>query len=290
MPPIIQISDLHHTYMADTPLAKTSLRGVSLHVDRGEVVSVIGSTGSGKSTLLQHMNGLIRPQRGQVWVNGQDLAHHRTDLRRIRRMVGLAFQRPGDQLFEQYVGDDIAYGPRLAEMQKPELRERVRWTMEQVGLDFEGYRDRLTSSLSGGERRKVGLAGVLAMRPQVLLLDEPTSGLDPAAHTEILRRLSRFHQEGMTVVFATHNMDDVALLAHRVYALHEGQVMLEGTPSQVFSHREQLCAIGLGVPAVVAVMDRLRDRGLDVPTDVLTLDKAERAIVNALARREATGE
>jgi energy-coupling factor transport system ATP-binding protein len=290
MPPIIQISDLYHTYMADTPLARTSLRGVSLHVNRGEVLSIIGSTGSGKSTLLQHVNGLIRPQRGQVWVNGQDLADHRTELCQIRRTVGLAFQRPGDQLFEQYVGDDIAYGPRLAGMQRPELRERVRWAMGQVGLDFERYRDRLTSSLSGGERRKVGLAGVLAMRPQVLLLDEPTSGLDPAAHTEILKLFNRLYQEGMTVVFATHNMDDVALLAHRVYALHEGQVIIEGTPNQVFSHGEQLRAIGLGVPSVVAVMSGLRNGGLDVPTDVLTLGKAEQAIVNALARREATCE
>jgi len=284
--PIIEVRELHHTYMAGTPMARVSLRGISLHVERGEVIAIIGSTGSGKSTLLQHMNGLIRPQRGEVWVNGEQVGDRRTDLRKIRRTVGLVFQRPGDQLFEQYVGDDVAYGPRLAGMRKPELRERVRWALEQVGLDFEAYRDRLTASLSGGERRRVGLATVLAMRPQVLLLDEPTAGLDPAAHAEFLKRLMQFHADGVTIVLATHDMDDVALLASRVYVLDQGRTVLQGTTREVFSHEVQLAEIGLGVPFAVSVTHHLRERGIDVDTDALTLDCAEQAILRVLQLRE----
>lgn len=280
--PIIAVEDLHHTYMRDTPLARPSLRGIDLHVNKGEVCAIVGATGSGKSTLLQHMNGLLRPQRGRVWVDGQDTGQPSTDLRAIRRTVGLVFQRPGDQLFEQYVGDDIAYGPRLTGMGRAELRERVRWAMEQVGLGFDEYRDRLTALLSGGERRRVGLAGVLAMRPQVLLLDEPTAGLDPRAHAELLDRLFQFHADGLTIVLASHDMDDVALLARRVYVLHEGRIVLEGPTRKVFAQGPQLRSMGLGVPPMAALMEGLSARGLHVPRDVLTIAEAEQAVLAAL--------
>lgn len=284
--PIIQIRGLTHTYMAGTPMARVSLQGIDLDVAAGEIVALIGPTGSGKSTLLQHINGLIRPQLGQVWVWGQNLGAPGTDLRAIRRRVGLVFQRPGDQLFEQYVGDDVAYGPRLAGLPRPELRERVRWALEQVGLDFDTWRDRLTATLSGGERRRVGIAGVLAMRPQVLLLDEPTASLDPAAHADLIGRLQQFHREGLTLVMATHDMDDVARLADRVYVLHQGRVLLHGHTRQVFAQAEQLYEMGLGLPAASEIARALCENGLPVPVDVLDLDEVERAVVTAIRARE----
>jgi energy-coupling factor transporter ATPase len=283
--PIIVARGLHHAYLSGTPMAQVSLRDIDLHVNRDEIVALVGPTGSGKSTLLQHLNGLLRPQEGKVWVDGHELGDPRTDLRLIRRTVGLVFQRPEDQIFEQYVGDDVAYGPRIGGMSKPALRERVRWAMELVGLDFEQYKDRLTNTLSGGERRKVGLAGVLALRPSVLLLDEPTAGLDPAARADLLERLSALHSEGVTLVLSTHNMDDVASLADRVYVLQDGQMALNGATRQVFSRIAQLRAFGLDVPAAVSIMAALRKRGLSVPLDVLSLAEAENAIVEALSGR-----
>jgi len=282
--PTIVVNGLHHAYLSGTPMAQVSLRDIDMHVNRGEIVALVGPTGSGKSTLLQHLNGLLRPQAGQVWVDGQELGNPRTDLRLIRRTVGLVFQRPEDQIFEQYVGDDIAYGPRVGGMSKPALRERVHWAMELVGLDFEQFKDRLTNTLSGGERRKVGLAGVLALRPSVLLLDEPTSGLDPVARADLLERLSALHSEGMTLVLSTHNMDDVASLAGRVYVLQNGHMALNGATRQVFGQVEQLRAFGLDVPAAVSIMAALRERGLSVPLDTLTLAEAENAILEALSR------
>lgn len=279
---LIEVRGLYHTYLAGTPLVQESLRGVDFGVAEGEVVGLIGATGSGKSTLLQHLNGLLQPQAGRVRVAGQDLSDPATNLRQVRRTVGLVFQRPEDQLFEQYVGDDVAFGPRLAGLTGPELRERVRWAMELVGLDFEQYKDRLTFTLSGGERHKVGLAGVLALRPQVLLLDEPTSGLDPASRADLLARLADLRAEGLTLVIATHNMDDVAAMAERVYVLEEGRVALQGPTRWVLTQPGRLRALGLDVPAAVSVMAALRDRGLPVPLDVLTLDEAEVAIAAAL--------
>ncbi|MBL7199551.1 MAG: energy-coupling factor transporter ATPase [Anaerolineae bacterium] len=281
--PMIEARGLRHTYLAGTPLAQVSLRGVDVHVNREQVVAFIGATGSGKSTLLQHMNGLLRPQAGRVSVLGHDLSDPATDLRQIRRAVGLVFQRPEDQVFEQYVGDDVAYGPRRMGLSRPELRERVRWAMDLVGLDFEHYVDRLTSTLSGGERRRVGLAGVLAMRPRVLLLDEPTAGLDPCAREELLARLSGLHEQGMALAIASHNMDDVAALADRVYVLEEGRVALHGPTREVFAQVDRLRALGLDVPAPVEITFSLAARGLDIQQSVLTLDEAESAILQALS-------
>jgi energy-coupling factor transporter ATPase len=279
---LIEVQGLCHTYLAGTPLAQASLRGIDLTVEEGQVVALIGATGSGKSTLLQHLNGLLRPQQGRVWVSGHELSDPRTDLRPIRRLVGLVFQRPEDQLFEAYVGDDVAYGPRQAGMRGAELRERVRWAMGLVGLDFEQYKDRFVATLSGGERRKAGLAGVLALRPAVLLLDEPTAGLDPAARSDLLAQLDALRRQGMTMLIATHNMDDVAALADVVYVLQEGRVALRGGPRDVFAQVGALEALGLSVPSVVSLMVSLRARGLAVPLNALTLDEAEAAVLAAV--------
>ncbi|MGC9357756.1 MAG: ATP-binding cassette domain-containing protein [Anaerolineae bacterium] len=285
---LITVHNLHHTYMVDTPLAQSSLRGIHLEVYEREAVGLIGPTGSGKSTLLQHLNGLLHPQRGEVHVLGHDLRNPKTDLQEIRRSVGLVFQRPEDQVFEEYVGDDIAYGPRLMGIEKPQLRERVRWAMDLVGLDFNIYVDRLTATLSGGERRKVGLAGVLALRPRVLLLDEPTAGLDPVTRADFLNRLEKLRKEGLTLVIATHNMDDIARIAGRIYALQEGKVVLKGTTRQVFSQVETLQSLDLDVPPTVEVLWALHQRGFDLPLDALTPEEAESAILAALGKGEKT--
>jgi len=283
--PIIQVRGLSHTYMQGTPLAQVSLHGVDLTVERGEVVALVGATGSGKSTLLQHLNGLFRPQQGQVRVLGYDLGDPTVDLRAVRRAVGLVLQRPGDQLFEHFVGDDVAFAPRQMGLRGAELRERVRWAMAQVELDMQAYQDRPVATLSGGERRKVGLAGVLALRPQILLLDEPTAGLDPLARAELIDRLHTWRAEGLTMVIATHNMDDVATLADRVLVLAHGKVALCGPTRAVFAEADRLHAMALDLPFAAALMVALRRRGLDVPLDVLTLDEAERTILAFLRER-----
>lgn len=281
--PAIVVEGLRHTYMAGTPLETTALRDVNLTVGRREIVGLIGPTGSGKSTLLQHLNGLLRPQAGRVQVDGMDLTDRKVDLHQVRRKVGLVFQQPEDQLFERYVGDDIAFGPQAQGLALDEQRERVRWAMEAVGLDFGGFKDRLTFTLSGGERRKVALAGVLALRPRVLVLDEPTAGLDPASHREFLDWLAQFHREaGVPIVIATHNMDDIAQVADRVYVLVDGRTVAGGTPREIFARSELLAGHGLGVPPMVEVMQGLRARGLSVRTDALTVDEAAQEIEREL--------
>ena len=273
--PVIIVEGLTHRYMSGTPFEVVALRDVNLTLKRGEIVGLIGPTGSGKSTLLQHLNGLLRPQEGRVWVDGLDLTDPKVDLRQVRRIVGLVFQQPEDQLFERYVGDDIAFGPQALGLDLEEQRARVRWAMEAVGLDFVTFKDRLTFTLSGGERRKVALAGVLALQPRVLVLDEPTAGLDPESRAEFLDWLMRFHHEtGVSILLATHNMEDIAQVAQRVYVLVEGRIVAAGSPREVFARPERLRAHGLDVPVTVQVMHALRARGLDVRSDALTLGEA----------------
>ncbi len=288
--PAIAVRDLGHVYLKGTPFEATALRGATLAVAPGEILGVVGATGSGKSTLLQHLNGLLRPQRGDVVVLGHDLADPKADVRQVRRQVGLVFQNPEDQLFEQYVGDDIAFGPRNLGLDREAVRQRVREAMTVVDLDFEGFKDRLTFALSGGQRRRVALAGVLAMQPQVLILDEPTAGLDPATRADLLARLVRLNRDqGLTMVVATHNMDDLAEIADRIVVLAGGQVVLEGATRQVFSQAETLATLNLGLPQVTQVMVELRERGYAVPTDVLTVDEAT-AVLAPMLQREMTYE
>jgi len=283
--PVIEIRDLSHVYMEGTPQAKSSLQEVSLTVEEGAVLALIGPTGSGKSTLLQHMNGLYTPQSGSVEVLGRDLADPRTDLRRIRREVGLVFQNPEQQIFERYVGDEVAFGPRMAGLSGGELTRRVRWAMELAGLDFSLFRDRPTFALSGGERRKVGLAGVIALKPRILLLDEPTSGLDPQTHEELLSRMQSLRDQGVTMVVATHDMDDVARLADGIVVLDGGRVLFGGATREVFARHEALCEHGLEVPMVVALMRCLLERGWEVPPVVLSVEEAEEAVAAAVRSR-----
>lgn len=262
--PVIQVSGLHFAYLRGTPMEVTALRGISLEICRGERVGIIGRAGSGKSTLVQHFNGLLRPDgTGQVLVAGQDLGDPDTDFRRIHRLVGLVFQSPEQQLFERLVGDDIAFGPKQLGIERPERRERVRWAMEMVGLDFDMFKDRLTLSLSGGEMRKVAVAGVLALKPEVLVLDESTSGLDPSSRREMLSRLDRLHrEEGTTLVLVSPSMEEIAGHVDRVHVLENGSTVMHGSVREVFAQPERLRQYGLDVPQVTAIAHELAQLGL----------------------------
>ncbi len=268
----IEVHKLGHTYMQGTPLARQALADVSLSVAEGETRGLIGATGSGKSTLMQHLNGLLRPQRGQVRVDGFDLCNPDVNVQAVRRYVGLAFQRPERQIFEQYVGDEIAYGPRLMGIEGPALREHVRWAMDLIGLDFDRFKDRLTFTLSGGERRKVALASVLVLRPRVLLLDEPTAGLDPASRRHLLSRFVELKASGLTLVISSHQMEDLAILANRLTVLEKGITALDGSVNEVFAQQESLHKLGLGVPVVTQVAESLRARGWPLPAGIVTVE------------------
>jgi energy-coupling factor transport system ATP-binding protein len=281
--PVISVQGLEHVYMERTPLEHKALNGVDMYIQQGECVAIIGHTGSGKSTLIQHFNGLLRPQRGRVVVDGEDLSDPRLDVRRLRRKVGLVFQNPEDQIFEKLVGDDIAYGPFKQGLDIKEVTRRVKWAMEMVGLSFSELKDRPTYALSGGQKRKVALAGVLALRPKVLVLDEPTAGLDPRSRKDLLERIRHLNEsEGLTVVFVSHNMEEVAWLAHRVYVMAEGRVACEGTPREVFGNAELINRYHIGTPETVEILHRLRESGLNVDPRAFTVPEAAQEILTVL--------
>ena len=260
--PLIADRHLVHDYMQGTPLAVRALHDVTLAVHPGEIVGILGHTGSGKSTAVQHLNGLLTAHGGRVTVMGQDLAAPGVDLRAVRRQVGLVFQFPEAQLFERYVGDDIAYGPRRLGLGREEIRGRVQRAMEAVGLDFAAFKDRQTFALSGGERRRVALAGVLALEPRVLILDEPTAGLDPQGRRRLWRHILDLHDQGITLVVISHNMEELAALCDRLYVIAEGRTTLDGSPATVFAQGEALARMGLEVPAATAIVDRLAAAGI----------------------------
>lgn len=273
--PIIDVHHLEHTYLRNTPLASIALRGIDFQVAKGEIVGIIGHTGSGKSTLIQHLNALLRPQSGDVRVLDFDLSDKKLNARKLRQRVGLVFQFPEAQLFEQYVGDDVAFGPEQMGLRGENLRTRVREAMDVVGLPFDAFKDRPLYSLSGGERRRAALAGVLAIKPEILVLDEPTAGLDPRGHKDILARLMTLHRDaGMTLVIVSHNMEDIARMCDRVYVIADGKSILSGTPRQVFAQSQRLIELGLGVPQVTAAFHALRERGVNVRDDVMTVEEA----------------
>lgn len=275
---IIRVEQLTHSYLRGLPLETRALDRVDFNVPSGAAMGLIGSTGSGKSTLMQHLNGLLRPQSGRVVVGQYDLTNPATDVRAVRRMVGLVFQQPEDQLFEQYVGDDVAFGPRQFGFAKEEVRERVRWAMESVGLGFDAFKNRLTNTLSGGERRRAALAGVFAVRPQVLVADEPTAGLDPRTRAEVLGILQRLHAEGTTPVITSHRMDDIAALCCRITALDGGRVVAAGTRREIFSQPDLLQAHGLDIPPVARIAQELRAQGWPIPSGVLFADELVAAL------------
>ncbi|TDL67577.1 energy-coupling factor transporter ATPase [Rhodococcus qingshengii] len=285
--PIIEIEDLFHTYMKGTPMEHAALKGTSMVVNEGECIAIIGHTGSGKSTLIQHFNGLIRPDAGKVIIDGVDLTKKRIDIKALRRKVGLVFQNPEDQIFEKLIGDDIAYGPFKLGLPLKEVRERVKWAMGMVGLDFEEMKDRQTFALSGGQKRKVALAGILALKPKVLVLDEPTAGLDPRSRNELLDKIKSLNKlENLTVIFVSHNMEEVAYLADRIYVMANGTDVLTGSPEDIFSDKENLQRYEIGTPETVQALYRLKDLGYNVNTSASTISEAAGEIIKVLADGE----
>jgi len=281
---VIRCERLTHIYGRGTPLATPALTDVSLTIDAGEVVGVIGASGSGKSTLVQHFNGLLRPTSGRVLLDGVDVNGRRTDRRRIRQQVGLLFQYPEQQLFEENVFADVAFGPRNLGLSEEEVRARVHQALEQVGLPPARFASRSPFDLSGGEMRRAAIAGVLAMEPRMLILDEPTAGLDPQGRREILAHVGRLHSaRGLTIVLITHSMDSVAQLCERLIVLDGGRLVADGPTRAVFADPASLAAVGLGVPQMTLLARRLRERGVPVRPDVLTVEEARAAILEALA-------
>ena len=283
MHPILETKDLRHVYSAGTPFEHTALDGVSLSIFPGEFLGVIGHTGSGKSTLIQHLNALLRPTSGQVLLGGEDIWKDKHFTRQTRFRVGLVFQYPEYQLFEETVAKDIAFGPKNMGLQPEEIDRRVREAAGFAGLP-EALLDKSPFDLSGGQKRRVAIAGVIAMEPEVLILDEPTAGLDPAGRESILDNLRRFQQaKNAAIVMVSHSMEEVAANVGRLIVMDEGRVFDDGAPAEVFARAEALQQIGLAVPQVTAVFLRLRAMGLSLPP-VYTVEQARRAI---LAAKEA---
>ena len=281
---MIRCERLTHIYARGTPLATPALTDVSLTIDAGDVVGVIGATGSGKSNLVQHFNGLLRPTTGRVLLEGVDVNGRGTDRRRIRQQVGLLFQYPEQQLFEETVFADVAFGPRNLGLSEEEVRSRVHQALEQVGLPPTRFASRSPFDLSGGEMRRAAIAGVLAMEPRMLILDEPTAGLDPQGRREILAHVNHLHSaRGLTIVLITHSMDAVAQLCTRLVVLDGGRLVADGPTRTIFADPASLAAVGLGVPQVTLLARRLRERGVPVRQDVLTVEEARAAILEALA-------
>ena len=270
----ITIKNLNYIYSANTPFEKAALRNVSLSIEDGEFLGIIGHTGSGKSTLIQHMNGLIKATSGEISVNGISITRQSTDLERLRQEVGLVFQYPEHQLFELTVAKDIAFGPKNLGLSEEEIEKRVREAMTLVGLP-DSYRDKSPFELSGGQKRRVAIAGVLAMNPKILILDEPTAGLDPRGRDDILGQIRQLHQKtGITIILVSHSMEDIAKYVKRVITMDNGKVVLDGTPHQVFAQREKLLKLGLSVPQITELAFALRKKGFDIPETIITIEEA----------------
>ena len=270
----LEVKHLTHTYSAGSAFQATAVHDVSLTIEDGEFVCIVGHTGSGKSTLVQHLNGLLKPTSGQVLVDGEDMNGENVDRRRIRQKVGLVFQYPEYQLFEETIAKDIAFGPKNQGLSEEEIDQRVRRAMAHVHLDYDKYAERSPFDLSGGQMRRVAIAGVLAMEPKVLILDEPAAGLDPRGRERILGMLQELHREGgVTIVMVSHSMDDCARLATRMIVMSKGELVLTDTPRNVFRQADLMRSIGLGVPEAAELCGKLRAAGLKLPDDLFTQEE-----------------
>ena len=282
----IEINQVTYTYMPGTAFERTALSKITLTIDEDVLTAIAGHTGSGKSTLVQHLNGILHPTQGSVLVDGQDLSAKDKTSVMARRRVGMVFQYPEHQLFEETVEEDIAFGPKNLGLSSEEIARRVRRAMELVRLDYDTYRERSPFQLSGGQKRRAAIAGVLAMEPKYLVLDEPTAGLDPRGRDDLLQRIVRLHREKkMTVIFVSHNMDDIARLADRVIFMHEGRVLLDRPPREAFREKLALKTAGLEEPETVTLLEKLQQRGLAVDTDAFTAEETARRIIRALRKR-----
>lgn len=282
----IQVKNITHIYSEGLPHESKAIDDVSFDIDDGQFVGLIGHTGSGKSTLVQHLNGLLKPKSGSIFIGGKDITESGVILRDIRRKVGLVFQYPEYQLFEETVERDISFGPVYLGLEKEEIEKRVMEAMLFVGLDFEEFRERSPFELSGGQKRRVAIAGVLAMKPEVLILDEPTAGLDLNAHSAILEMIEQIHEaENNIIILISHNMNDIAAMAEKILVMEKGSLIMEGTPREIFSHRDELNGMGLAVPDITEIMNRLNEKGVHVRKNIFDVETAADEIYIALGGR-----
>lgn len=281
----IEVKNLTHIYNEGLPHESVALEDVSFTAEDGQLVGIIGHTGSGKSTLVQHLNGLLKPKSGQIIVSGQDITAEGVAMRDIRRKIGLVFQYPEYQLFEETVAKDVAFGPVNLGLSQEETDFRVREAIEMVGLDYESVKDLSPFDLSGGQKRRAAIAGVIAMKPEVLILDEPTAGLNPKAHSDILEMVETIHERSGNIIFlVSHNMNDIARMSDKVLVMNRGKLAMEGTPGEVFSQDEKLRSIGLDLPDSMAITTALKKEGMDIDINCLTMDEAADQIAKVLRK------
>ena len=278
----IKIKNLTHIYNEGMPFEKMALNDINIEINTGEFVGIIGHTGSGKSTLIQMFNGLLKPTKGEVLVNNENINGDKVNKKEIRQKVGLVFQYPEYQLFEMTIKDDVAFGPKNLGLSKEEVEARVKYALEAVGLD-ESYYEKSPFELSGGQKRRVAIAGVLAMKPEILILDEPTAGLDPKGRNELFEQLQKMHKElGLTIVLISHSMEDVARYVEKLFVLYKGKIAYQGTPREVFANGKKLEEIGLGMPQIRYIMEALKEKGMNVSEDVLTVEEAASQLIEYL--------
>lgn len=282
----IKVENLTHVYMPKTPFETVALDNINLELEEGKFYALIGHTGSGKSTLIQHLNGLLKPTSGKIIVDGMDITDKKTVMSEIRKKVGLVFQYPEYQLFEETIEKDIAFGPNNLGLSPEEVSRRVKRAMLMVGLDYEKYKDLSPFEISGGQKRRVAIAGVVAMEPTVLILDEPIAGLDPRGRDAILKQIKKLHEEYRhTVILVTHSMEDVAEIAEEVIVMSDAKVIMKGTPREVFTKIDMLEEVGLGAPHITYLMRALKERGLPVREDIFTVAEAKAEILKYLKKR-----
>ena len=282
----IQLNHLTHVYNEGTTFEKVALNDVTLEIQTGEFIGLIGHTGSGKSTLIQHLNGIISPSSGEILLDGENIHKDKAKLKEVRRRIGLAFQYPEYQLFEMTVYKDVAFGPTNLGLSAEQIHENVVAALNIVGID-ETFYEKSPFELSGGQKRRVAIAGVLAMNPEVLILDEPTAGLDPIGRREVLAAVEKLNREqGITVVLITHHMNE-AEEADRVIVMNDGEAAMDGTPREIFSHPMELEQMGLAAPQVSYVFAKLKEKGYDVPTDIYTVEEARDALLKLVKQVKA---
>ena len=281
----IVLEHVSYTYSPETAYEIHALKDVNLEIPDGQFIGLIGHTGSGKSTLVQHLNGLVRATSGHIYFNGEDIYAKDYDMRRLRGKVGLVFQYPEHQLFEVDVLSDVCFGPKNQGLSPEEAKERAREALRMVGISEE-YEKQSPFELSGGQKRRVAIAGVLAMAPEVLILDEPTAGLDPKGRDEILDEISSLHKErGITVILVSHSMEDVAKYVERIIVMNQGEVLHDGAPREVFRHYKELESVGLAAPQVTYIVHTLKDKGFDVDGDATTIEEAKETILEAFRKK-----
>jgi len=279
----IKIENLSYIYMPGTPFEKKAIDDVSIEIKQGEFVALIGHTGSGKSTLIQHINGLLKPTLGRILIDDVDITKKNVKLTNIRKKVGLVFQYPEYQLFEETIEKDIAFGPHNLGLDNDEINKRVQRAMKIVGLDYEEYKDKSPFEISGGQKRRVAIAGVVAMEPKILILDEPTAGLDPKGRDDILNKILELYKENnITIILVSHSMEDVAKVANRILVMDKGKCILDGPPEKIFREIETLESVGLAVPQVTYLIRELRNKGFNLSQDIFTIEKAKQELLKIL--------